>query len=87
MGRRVPGNDHRGHHRHARHGPVRQCAVRAGGRHGPQRVLHLHGVLRSEVHVAGDAVHGVPVRPHQHHHHRNYSFERRNYGLFRILNF
>ena len=36
-----------------------------------QRVLHLHGVLRSEVHVAGDAVHGVPVRPHQHHHHRH----------------
>ena len=36
------------------HGPVRQCSVRAGRRHGPQRVLHLHRVLRPRLQVAGN---------------------------------
>ena len=71
VGRRVPGNHHRGHHRHARDGPVRQRSVRAGRRHGPERLLHLHRVLRTRLLLAADAVHGVPVRPNQHHHHRH----------------
>ena len=45
--------------------------VRAGRRHGPQRVLHLHRVLRPRLQVAGNPVHGVPVRFDQHHHHRH----------------
>ncbi len=32
-------------------------------RHGPQRVLHLHRVLRPRLQLAADHVHGVPVRP------------------------
>ena len=71
VGRRVPRHHHRGHHRHARDGPVRQRSVRAGRRHGPQRVLHLHRVLRPRLQVAGNPVHGVPVRFDQHHHHRH----------------
>ena len=35
----------------------------------PQRVLHLHRVLRPRLQLAADHVHGVPVRPDQHPHH------------------
>ena len=38
---------------------------------GLNAVLHLHRVLRPRLQVAGNPVHGVPVRFDQHHHHRH----------------
>ena len=66
MGRRFPGNHHLGHHRHTDHGSCGERAVRAGARHGPERLLRLHRVLYAGLHLAAGTLYGVHLRPDQH---------------------